>query len=164
LLDSLAVLKQLFVAILFGGRELASHLAFYASSFVKTNMRETLLSPYDFSKFYMFKDHVNLLEFWVIDDFEEGDYVGVADLLQDGNLLLCLVLGRLCRNLAETSLLRETWNDLDSHVFACLEVPGQLDFAVHATTNFFDHFILVDEFPTRSGVRVNERLVRPVDK
>ncbi|KAI6764652.1 hypothetical protein HG531_012539 [Fusarium graminearum] len=151
-LDSLSMFKQLFVAILFGGRELASHLAFYASSFVKTDVRETFLSPYDFSEFYMFEDHVNLLEFGVIDDFEEGDYIGVADLFQDGDLLFRLVLGRLCRDLSETSLLGEPWNNLDGDVFTCLEVPGQLDFAVHAAANFFDHFILVDEFPACSGI------------
>ncbi|KAI6756787.1 hypothetical protein HG530_011385 [Fusarium avenaceum] len=106
------------------GWKFASHLAFYATSFGETNMRKALLAPNNFAEFHVFKDHINLLEFRVIDDFEECNHIRMTYLLQYGDFLFRLVLGGLCRNLSEASLLRKTWNDLDGHIFASLEVAG----------------------------------------
>jgi len=115
-------------------------------------VRETLLAPHNFTEFHMLKNHVDLLELRVVNDFEKGDDIRVTDLLQDGDFLLRLVLGRLCCNLSKATLLGETWDDFDSHIFACFEVASQLDFTMHSTSNFFNHFILVNELAACGGI------------
>jgi hypothetical protein len=152
LLEGLAVLEELFVTFLLGSRGFASHLSLDAPSLIQTDVRETLLAPNHFTQLHMLENHVDLLKLWIIDDLEQGYHVRVTNLLEDGDFLFRLILRRHGRDFAKAALLRKARDDLDGHILVCFQVASQLDFAVHPTANFFDHFILVDELPAREGI------------
>lgn len=151
-LECLSVVENLLVLLLFGSLRLASHLALDASPFELADMWETLLAPDHFTKFDVLENHVDLLKFRIVDNFEEGDDVFMSDLLENGDFLLGLVLRGLGGDPTESSFLRKSRNDLDGHVLAGLHVSSQLDLSMHAPANLLNHLILVDGFPTGSGV------------
>lgn len=99
----------------------------------------------------MLQHHIDFLEFWVVDDFEETDDVGVPDLLQDSNLSLSLALG-IKRHLPKPTLLGKALYDLDSDVIARLKTPSQLDLAMSTSADFVDNLVLVYQLPSGDEV------------
>ena len=104
LLESQAFLEQGFVLIVLE-TGLAADFALDAVTLIVADIGDTLLSPDHLAELDVFEDEVNLSEFWVIDDLQQGNHVGVAHFLEDGNLPHSLVLGRQSHDFSQTTLL-----------------------------------------------------------
>lgn len=144
------------IVFLLCSKRLASLLSFSSPALKSTDMRQSLLSPDNLSTLDVLKDHVDLLEFGIVNDFEEGDHIGMSNLLQDGNFPLGLLLGiHIGSNLAEPSLLGESWDDLDSHIFSILEVSGQFDLAMDTAADLVNDLVVVDDLSARRKVPID---------
>jgi len=82
----------------------------------------------------------------------------VADLLEDGDLSLCLVFGRNGDS-SKFALLGEALYDLDRNIVARLQTSCQFDLAMHSSTNLFDDLVLVYQFATGNKVLLDLSLV-----
>lgn len=151
-------LDHLEVFLFIGGLLLPKLLSFYPSPFVDADLRRALLAPYNFPKLNMFQHHVDLLQFGIVDDFQQADDVGVTDLLENGDLPLCLVFGRNGDS-PKLALLGEALYDLDRNIVACLETSCQFDLAMDASAYFFDDLVLVYQLATGNKVLLDLSLV-----
>lgn len=80
----------------------------------------------------------------------------MPDLLQDGDFPLCfLERGHILCNPSESTLLGKARDDLDCHVLVIVEVAGQFNFAVIASSNFLENLVVIDDLPASSIVSVN---------
>lgn len=158
--QGLALLKEPFKLLLLRGGLFAARFPLDAASLVFANVRQSLLPPDNLAEFDMFEHHVNLLQFGVIDDLEQGNDIGMAYLFEDGDLPLAFVLGRHGRDFAEPALLGKARDDFDGDKLSILRVPRQLDLAMHAPAKLLDDFIIVDVFSARGAVMFYVRLVR----
>lgn len=112
-------------------------------------------------KLDILKDHIYLLELWVIDDFEQADNIRMSYLLQDCNLSFGLALGS-DSDLAQSTFLGEPLYDLDRHNVARLKTTGSLDFAKYPSTNLIDDLVLIDELAACDEVLFDLCFMSPV--
>ena len=108
----------------------------------------------------MLKDHIDLLQLGVIDNFEEADHIRMPDLLQNSNLPLGFVFWRDC-DPAESTFLGESLYDLDSYVFAGLKTASQFDLAMHTSAYLIDDLVLINQFTASNEVLLNLCLMCP---
>lgn len=108
----------------------------------------------------MLQDHIYLLQFWIIDNLEQPNDVGVSDLLEDGNFSLCLALGRHCYP-SQPALLGKALDDLDRDKVASLQAPGQFDLAMYTSAYLVDDLILIDQLASSDEILLNLGLVSP---
>ena len=139
--------------------EVATALTLHSPSLEPDNLASALGPPHDLAELNEFENNVDLHDGGIIDDLQQGHDVGVDGLLQDGHLLLDLVLG--ITQLPEASALGVSRDDLDGDLVALVQIPTELDLAVHATAQFVDDLILIEEFPTGDGIDVFVGDMRP---
>jgi hypothetical protein len=149
-----SVIANLEIKCLLAHITIPTDFPFNASSLVQTYQWRAFLPPYYLSQFNVLEDHINLLQFGVIDDFEEADHIRMSDLLQNSNLPLGLVFWRHC-DPAEPTLLRESLYDLDCYVFAGLKTACQFDLAVYTSAYLVDDLVLINQFTASNEVLLN---------
>lgn len=125
---------------------LAPHLLLQSVALEVVDVRQALLPPNNFSPLYMLKNHVDLLQLGVIDNLEKRDNVRMSNLLQNGDLPVDVLLRIPGGQFPQAAGLGQTRDNLDSHIFAILEVLSKFDLAMLATPYFLDDLVLVDEF------------------
>jgi hypothetical protein len=130
---------------------LTSLFLLYPASLVLADPWITLPPPHYLSELDTLQHHVDLLQFGVIDDFEEADDIGMSDLLENGNLSLGLILWG-DGDSSKSALLGEALHDLDSHILSCLETPRQFDLAMNASAYLVDDLVLIYQFATGEGI------------
>ena len=92
LLALTTALEKLEVFLVFSELLLSLLLPFDPASLVEAYLVVALLPPHNLSQLDVLQHHIDLLEFGIIDHFQEADHVGMSDLLENSNLPLCLVL------------------------------------------------------------------------
>jgi hypothetical protein len=120
---------------------MASSFTLHPSPLDPDNLLCPLRPPHDLAELNKFENDVDLHDGRVIDDLQQGYDIGMDGLLQDGDLLLDLVLW--IAQFAKPSTFGVSSDDLDGHLVSLVEVPPELDLAVNATTQFVDDLILI---------------------
>ena len=98
----------------------------------------------------MLENYIYLFLSRVVNNLKQADDVGVAGLLENGNLAFDLVFVTCV--LAQASTFGVAIHNLDGHVLSGVQVLAKLDLAMHAAPKLIDYLILVDDFAARNRV------------